>query len=621
MSGRNRPSAACVEDADDAGTVFEGTARYATSCAPGSPIKQQPNTGRVRREKGRKSDGSPLNGHTDSDSTLPRRERDSTKKPSTHRDKSASASSKKALMTSRPALKPTRTAPPESRGYSRKSMDTHDAQYFGVNEPAPPPPAPATRPRSKTTRPTSYYGSSPSRPPLTHQNRYYSQTPGPSMNSGFAPPPPLANAPQWSGPPPGPPPLGPMSAPMQIPYPPPGSSPVVMNGPGPGPEYFPPRGESFSRPLESRFGSYNRPQSAMGYRPQQPPAIEYGNDWEEPQVPTSKQLARRPSTNRRLSKVDSDKGIMPPPPRRPQSARPVPSSGFAPPAPSTPISRRNVYDDLERTDDDLFNLSPMNADYGAGHSTNLAHRPKPSRMSSGLADEAYNDYEYNPMPVEPYGKHMRRSSYFGDSASGSAYEDQVRSATRYQEELMGSSPLPLTAETLAKARNGGSSRSSGSRDESDYRQSYTTRTTHTTAPHDEDFTIRVKGNTTLKIGGAEMECHDGAEINITKNGASLGYRGGGSDASYGDHDDRHTRVDLDDRRTRVDFPVRPRTRGASRARSIPRIPNYPAYPDAASPEYEYVGADDYAPSIPPYPQYPGTYSSSRPDDHYFDSRR
>nr|CDP25342.1 Putative protein of unknown function [Podospora anserina S mat+] len=611
MSGRNRPSAACVEDADDAGTVFEGTARYATSCAPGSPIKQPANTGRVRREKSRKSETSPINAHTDSDSTLPRRERDSTKKPSTHRDKSTSAS-KKALMTSRPALKPTRTAPPDAR-YSRKSVDAHDAQYFGVNEPAPAPAPAATRPRSKTTRPTSaYYGSSPSRPPLTHQNRYYSQTPGPQMNSGFAPPP-LPNPPQWSGPPPPgpPPPPAPMSAPMQIPYPQPGSSPVVMNGPGP---------EYFSRPLESRFGSYTRPQSAMGYRPQQPPAIEYGNEWEEPQAPPSKQLARRPSTNRRMSKVETDdKRMMPPPPRRPQSARPLPSSGFQPPAPSTPISRRTLYDDIERTEDDLFNLSPMGpADYNnAGHSTNLAFRPKPPRMSSGLADEAYGDYDYNPMPVEPYGKHLRRSSYFGESAaSSSAYEDQVRSATRYQEELMGGSPLPLTAETLAKARNGGSSRSSGSRDESDYRQSYTTRTTHTSA-HDEDFTIRVKGNTTLKIGGAEMECHDGAEINITKNGATLGYRGGGSDASYGDHDDRHTRVDLDDRRTRVDFPVRPRTRGASRARSIPRAPAYPAYPDAASPEYEYVGADDYAPSIPPYPQYPTSYSSSRPDDHYF----
>ncbi|KAK0735450.1 hypothetical protein B0T21DRAFT_384307 [Apiosordaria backusii] len=606
MSGRNRPSAACVEDADDAGTVFEGTARYATSCAPGSPIKQQPNTGRVRREKSRKSEGSPITPHTDSDSTLPRRERDSTKKPSTHRDKSASASSKKALMTSRPSLKPARTAP----AYPRKS---EDAQYFGVNEPAPAPAPAATRPRSKTTRPSSaYYGSSPSRPPLTHQNRYYSQTPGPQMNSGFAPPPPLPSAPQWNGPPPpGPPPPAPMSAPMQIPYPPPGSSPVVMQGQGP---------EYFSRPLESRFGSYTRPQSAMGYRPQQPPAIEYGNEWEEPPVPSNKQLARRPSTNRRLSKVEAeDKRMMPPPPRRPQSARPPTSGGFQPPPPSTPISRRTLYDDLERTEDDLFNLSPMGpADYSTGHSTNLAFRPKPPRMSSGLADETYGDYDYNPMPVEPYGRHMRRSSYFGEqsASSGSAYEDQVRLATRYQEELMGGSPLPLTAETLAKARNGGSSRSSGSRDESDYRQSHTTRTTHTSA-HDEDFTIRVKGNTTLKIGGAEMECHDGAEINITKNGASLGYRGGGSDASYGDHDDRHTRVDLDDRRTRVDFPVRPRTRGASRARSIPRVPAYPSYPDgAASPEYEYVG-EDYASSIPPpYPSYP-TYSSSRPDDHYF----
>lgn len=220
-----------------------------------------------------------------------------------------------------------------------------------------------------------------------------------------------------------------------------------------------------------------------------------------------------------------------------------------------------------------------------------------------MTDVTHDVYDYR---TEVAGRNHRRNSYYGDhsASSGSGYEEQVRVATRYQEELMGGSPLPLTAETLRKARNGGSSRSSGSHDDSDYRQSATTRTTHTN-PNEEDVTIRVKGSTVLKVGGAEMQCFDGAEINISKNGAAT-FRGGSDKSSYIDN--------YDDRRTRVDMPVG-RARGLSRARSYSRT--YPKQIDKYdSLEYEYVG-DDYAPSAapPPYPTYPAYPSSySRQDE-------
>jgi len=196
--------------------------------------------------------------------------------------------------------------------------------------------------------------------------------------------------------------------------------------------------------------------------------------------------------------------------------------------------------------------------------------------------------------------------------------------------------MPLTAETLRKAGKSGTSsrstRSSGSHDESDYRQqSATTRTTRSTAPNnDEDVTIRVKGSTVLKFGNTEMQCEDGAEINITSRSGNPEIRAAGSDrSSYVEQDDRRTRVDNDDRRTRVDIPTQSRIRATSRAKSRPRSfsRSFSKY-DVAAPKYEinrydagprYDGGADfdayttYAPTLPPpppaYPEYPSSYSS------------
>lgn len=594
MSGRNRPSPACVVDADESGNPIEDTLRYASSAAAASPspVKERPNTGRARKEK-KRSESSPLittHTHTDSDSTTihPHRERELKKSKEREKALSPTNGSKKLMPSSRPPPVKHKTAP------AHPKREAESGAYFGVD---PTTIAPATsRPRAKS-RPSSYYGSS-SKPPLANARYYQSQTPGPGMGQSFPPPP-------WVPPPPGPP--GPPGPPLGLPgppihgYPPPSQSPVIMQGPPPPPP-------DYHRPLEARFGSFPRPQSALSFR-QPPRALEY--EYDEPPPTLDRSLVRRPSTNRKASKHnDDDRAMMPPPPRRPQSARP--NSVSFPPPPSTPASRRRVGFNEEQDQDEfpfLSDLSPLPSyEYGS-----MPFRPRGRAPSIGATDITYEpDYQ-----TEVAGRSLRRNSYYGGGelslSSGSGYEEQVRAATRYQDDAMGGPSLPLTTESLRKVRNGGSSRStrsSGSHDESEYRTA-TTRTTHT-SNNDEDVTIRVKGNTVLKVGGAEMQCHDGAEINIISRGGA-GFRLGSDD-----YDDRETRIDI------------PTSRSKSRTRSFSR-PAYPRY--ELSPPIEYDGytsdlydrpaIDGYAPPPPlppPYPAYPTFTSSSYPNrDDYFSS--
>lgn len=59
-----------------------------------------------------------------------------------------------------------------------------------------------------------------------------------------------------------------------------------------------------------------------------------------------------------------------------------------------------------------------------GYSINLVFCFKLFRMSSGLVDEVYGDYDYNLMLVEFYGKYLWWSLYFGELVVfSSVYED------------------------------------------------------------------------------------------------------------------------------------------------------------------------------------------------------
>ncbi|KAJ9142705.1 hypothetical protein NKR23_g6990 [Pleurostoma richardsiae] len=533
MSSKER-KVAYMEEVDEGGNAIEDTktyanSTYAASTAP-SPPREQPNTGRTRRERSRRDSSSPGNGLTDSDSTAQpsSAERRETKMKSSHRDRERArekpSSGKKTVTINRPSAKHVKTAPILQTNSYRRPSD--DSSYYGVD---PVTTTTSSRPRAHTTRPTSYYG--PSRPPLSNQ-RYYTQPALGTLPTSY---PPQA----WAAAP-APYPLAPPAMPPQSEY---------MGG----------------RPQQHQqlLARFNRPQSAIGNR--SVPAIQYGGDDYEQE--NEGRLIRRNSLTRK-AREEEDRMRMPPP-ARPASARPMSlrASPFAPPPPpSAPYSRRVGFEDDDFDGDGSMYraASPLTPyDYNA-------HAPV-RRPSVGAPSVIYEVGSYR---TEVAGKAGRRNSYYGQSVSsgtGSGFEDKLRTASTYQDEVNGGPTVPLTAETLRKAGKNGatssrSTRSSGSRDESDYRRSATTRTTRSS--NDEDITIRVKGEATLKVGGAEMQCRD-AEININSRSAGGTHRGDSDQgSSYYLEDSRPPRIERPPTRARSN------SQAGSYTRTVPIFDSY-----------------------------------------------
>lgn len=154
-----------------------------------------------------------------------------------------------------------------------------------------------------------------------------------------------------------------------------------------------------------------------------------------------------------------------------------------------------------------------------------------------------------------------------DSTEQSDYDEKLRQAASYQEDIVG--PMtPLTTEALKRQqrRHAGSSRStvsSASRDESDYRTSATTRTTRAGSEDDENVTIKVTGTARVMVGGAQVSIADGGEIEIKRQES---IRDGSVRAQRGsDSEDEGTQnARLGDRPGGVDRPIRrPRTSSRS----------------------------------------------------------
>lgn len=122
----------------------------------------------------------------------------------------------------------------------------------------------------------------------------------------------------------------------------------------------------------------------------------------------------------------------------------------------------------------------------------------------------------------------RRSSSFTESTSANSmsdYEEKLNRAAAYYEEVIGPE-MPLTVESLRRYRDSAksdtasisskdtrSSRASGSS-----RASRSTMTTASSVDPD-DVTIRVAG-ARITVGGAEIDCQDGGEIQIERRRAS-----------------------------------------------------------------------------------------------------
>ncbi|KAI0169485.1 hypothetical protein GGR52DRAFT_469000 [Hypoxylon sp. FL1284] len=495
MAKKSAPSVAYFEEVDDEDHIVPGTSpKYARSTAQSSPSKEKPNTGRARKDSSRRESTSPTAALSDSELTEPplRSSRDSARLKMKEDKKRSSL-----VVKQRPAARTRKTAPAPSSRMSDESA------YYGIDPSQTVATASSARPRART-RPESYYGQ---RPPLStsayaHQHPPHAQPPQPSP----FPPPSFPPPGQWMGPPP--PPMAHALVHQPIPSPP---SYPEYNGP---------------RDLASRF---RRPQSAMGFH--------HPSKSHDLEPTKEKAVARRTSSARKTSKEHDDSRRMPPPPR-PASTQPnrMERLVFRPPPPHTATRRKSVGfedDDLDGESTMYKAVARREVEYGSGA------LPRPRRRSSFDAESTFDvgdSYE-----IEPASR-SRRNSYYN-------FEDKIRNASQYQDDVAGGNVPPLTAEALRRVKNGGSSRStrsSASRDESDYRQSATTRTTRS-SDGDDDITIKLPIGAVIEVGNTKIHCRDGGDINIGRNGVGRG----GSDQTTNYSDDHKSRVERAPTRTRA----------------------------------------------------------------------
>lgn len=594
---RSRVNVAFVEDCDYSDdSAPEGNARsrvYAMSEPPDSPspppAKEIPNTSKSRSDKYRSSarrgtssaSSSDSTGHSSRKGRSEKREshtRESRKKEAERqeelrkRDKKDERRQKaieRAQRESTKALKKVRpSGPKHSATQPIMSPPDHRPNYDDPSTYGHPPygPPAGSRPRA-STRPASYYSGQSARPP-------------PSA-TGF---PPGHGIP----PPPSPFSVGTFPPPQMYPMMPPPSS--VHSGPptrSPGgmSAYFDngPPPALHGRDLRSRFET--RPSSALGFSPSQRSYLQeqFGYDDE----PTHRPPTRTSRTKKH--EVEDDRKRMPPPDYVPMRPRTTANSStpFHPPPPGRPASRHGrtasrskpcrrapgyggYEDDDFLGDDGLYqDIMPDNGSYDSRRMA-LA---RPQRRDSMYEDD---DEEYDVGPMSMNNRMTRRGSVYNSHALGTggvSLEDNNKyiSALRYQDDVAGVSPMPLTAESLRKANRRGevassrSTRSSGSHDDSDYKRSNTTGFTQSS--NGEDFTIKVSGAAVVRLGNAEIECED-SEITFS-NGMP---RFGGDQAS--------TIYQLEDSRSRVErkaLPHRPRAPSHSEARNRGYAPSHAPY--------------------------------------------
>lgn len=286
-----------------------------------------------------------------------------------------------------------------------------------------------------------------------------------------------------------------------------------------------------TRPFSSRFEAPpRRPSSGVGTRdPQWSPYdavyydYAYASASERTVVEKGKGTTSRPSRLRKSSAHEREGYQYMPPPPRPILRRPV-----------TENTDENAPDDYE-----VGNTGGSENQISTGPPIVSRRPPSIHRntVTYNLPDDRERSSEENrPSTIEVASSRRRnvgsrRKSYYGNpseelsSTKNSAYEERIRAAAQYQEDVGGPN-ITLTAEVLKRQqrRQAGSSRttrSSGSRDESDYTKSATTRTSRTSisgtkGSDDENVTIKVTGTARVVVGGVPIDCTDGGEIEIKR---------------------------------------------------------------------------------------------------------
>ncbi|KAH8672071.1 hypothetical protein BGZ60DRAFT_527501 [Tricladium varicosporioides] len=455
-----------------------------------------------------------------------------------------------------------------------------DPRHFGIPTPnraspiisqsvSQPMPQPiALRPRAVTaqtypTRPTSYHAAY-------------------ASSGGYNNAPPLSNS-AWANyqPPP--------QTIITPSYPPPNPG-FLPHAPTPAPavsDYFSSQASSAperpmsARPLSQRFDPPSRTSSGYGYREtlQQDLVDSYNQGYHDDAYayvsdvkPRRRESIRVPSrTPSRLSKSDADYQAMPPPPR-PILRRPVTDYPITPADPYPEEGRTLIRDEPRprRSSSNRNSVSydlPVRSDSrprrSNSHRNSVSYDQIVDGMGSVRIETANNgrrrsSYYIAPSetPTSAYGQ----STYNQSTSTGSSgYEDKVRMAASYQEDVAGPA-VPLTADLLRKQqrRQAGSSRStksSASRDESDYKKSATTRTTRSGSGNDdENVTIKVTGTARVMVGGAQIDCPDGGEIEIKRQQKSIR---NGSEQSVSEFGDRpvQRRIGDRERQSRADKPA------------------------------------------------------------------
>jgi hypothetical protein len=408
---------------------------------------------------------------------------------------------------------------------TRASPVVNQYPTYNISQPIP------VRPRAVTaitypTRPVSYHAA-------------YT---GAGYNTG----PPLSSSAFWQQPI--------MPAPS---YPPPSPSSYMHYAATPQQDYFS-QSNPVIRPLAQRFGNSDpiqRTSSAYGVRDPPPIHRQIQDAYEDGYTSASEGKrssirvpSRRNSLTRRPTESKYDQS-MPPPPR-----------------PGILRNRTTEYHPDTSTSSDP---DPLYREARSTYRDSSKTRRAPSSHRNSVS------YDLPEVRVETANTSHRRQSYYGQSAAtspASGWEEKANAAQSYQEDVSGPT-VPLTAEALRR-RHAGSSRStksSGSRDESDYRKSATTRTTRSGSGNDDgEFTIKVKGGQArVMVGGAQIDCTEGGEIEI-KRQKSIRNGSERSGSEYGGTrmDERRSRVDRDPRRDRKSSVAS----GQSYIRSSPQYP-------------------------------------------------
>lgn len=389
-------------------------------------------------------------------------------------------------------------------------------------------------------------------------------------------------------------------------YPPPSPSSNYMRYPMPTSQndYFSP--QAVARPLSSRFDPIARTQSAFGshqpqstYDPVPRTASAYGtreavdnraldvydggsyyDDGYNSQAESMavKKRDRRDSIrvpSAAWSKAELDYRAMPPPTARPS------------------ILRRPVTE-YPRSSSSDYTTDPQPIDtpgsYNASRTRYHDEEPRPRASSHSRHSVSY-DLGPEMVTVEAANSsRRRRQSVYEQSEStatgSSGWEEKLSKAASYQENVVGGPTVPLTAETLKKqqrrqAGSRSSTKSSASRDESDYKKSATTRTTRSGSGNgneDENVTIKVTGQARVMVGNTAVECREGGQIEISQ---QKNHRDNRSERSSSDFGGTH----FEERRSRAERPHVGRTRMSSQTgTSYPRPTAHAHY---MSNEYDY----------------------------------